>query len=102
MQALLDGTHRAQQRLALEELTAHHLSLLRLRQRVQSQRAVPLPATATLEQQLLAGLPFQPTAAQQRVHREISGDLCRDDSLQGLRFYPNKFKSLPSPPRRAR
>ncbi|MAR89598.1 MAG: ATP-dependent DNA helicase RecG [Pseudomonadota bacterium] len=84
VQALLDGTHRAQQRLALEELTAHHLSLLRLRQRVQSQRAVALPATATLEQQLLAGLPFQPTAAQQRVHREISGDLCRDRPMLRL------------------
>ncbi|HBO92716.1 MAG TPA: ATP-dependent DNA helicase RecG, partial [Gammaproteobacteria bacterium] len=68
VQALLDGSHRAQQRLSLEELTAHHLSLLKLRQRVKAQTAVALATASDLEQRMLQGLPFEPTGAQQRVH----------------------------------
>ena len=75
VQALLDGSHRAQQRLSLEELTAHHLSLLKLRQRVKAQTAVSLDTESKYEQMLLQGLPFQPTGAQQRVHEEICLDL---------------------------
>ncbi len=75
VQALLDGSHRAQQRLSLEELTAHHLSLLKLRQRVKAQTAVALATASDLEQRMLQGLPFEPTGAQQRVHQEICEDL---------------------------
>jgi len=75
VQALLDGSHKAQQRLALEELTAHHLSLLKLRKRVKEQCAQVIPAQSTLEQSLLASLAFTPTAAQQRVHQELCRDL---------------------------
>ena len=39
MNLLAQGEHPAQQRLAAEELIAHHLSLLRLRQRIQQQTA---------------------------------------------------------------
>jgi len=84
VQALLDGSHRAQQRLALEELTAHHLSLLKLRQRVKAQSSVALSASSTLEQQLVAGLPFQPTGAQQRVHGEICQDLAQEHPMLRL------------------
>ncbi len=75
VQALLDGSHKAQQRLALEELTAHHLSLLKLRQRVKQQNAVSIAPESSLEQQLLQRLEFSPTGAQQRVHQELCEDL---------------------------
>jgi ATP-dependent DNA helicase RecG len=75
VKALLDGSHKAQQRLSLEELTAHHLSLLKLRQKVKAQTAVALAIESDREKQLLQSLAFEPTAAQQRVHQEICFDL---------------------------
>ncbi|NPU90293.1 MAG: ATP-dependent DNA helicase RecG [Gammaproteobacteria bacterium] len=84
VQALLDGTHKAQQRLALEELTAHHLSLLKLRDRVKMQTAVALPTQSLLEQQMLQSLPFAPTNAQQKVHRELCSDLAQPHPMLRL------------------
>ncbi len=72
---LQDGRHPAQLRLALEELTAHHLALLRLRQQQQSVSAPRLPPQPASHTALLEGLPFTPTGAQQRVIAEISRDL---------------------------
>lgn len=73
---LLEGQHPCQQRLAFEELMAHHLSLLKVRARIQSQRARPLTASH-LQAEFLAALPFKPTAAQARVVEEVSQDLER-------------------------
>lgn len=75
VQTLLDGSHKAQQRLALEELCAHHLSLLKLRERVKSQQAPTIASQSELEARLMAIMPFSPTAAQQRVHQELTLDL---------------------------
>ncbi len=72
---LIAGTHPYQQRLIFEELLAHHFSLLRLRQRMQSHRAIPLPVVATLQAELLDQLPFTLTGAQQQVVSEITADL---------------------------
>ncbi|WP_460589894.1 ATP-dependent DNA helicase RecG [Haliea atlantica] len=72
---LLEGQHPAQLRLALEELVAHQLSLLRLRASQQSDPAPSLQPRPKLWQQLQAHLPFQPTAAQERVIGEIGRDL---------------------------
>ena len=69
------GLHPAQQRLALEELLAQNLSLLKLRQKAQAHLAVQLQSNHALEQQFLAQLPFKPTHAQQRVVAEIKKDL---------------------------
>lgn len=71
---LSDGQHPSQQRLAFEELLAHHLSLLKIRSRIQHQRARPLTANH-LQADFLASLPFKPTAAQTRVAEEIRADL---------------------------
>ncbi len=73
--ALLAGTHPAQQRLAFEELLAHHLSLKRLRARVRRRRAPVLPKDPALQQRFLDVLPFKLTGAQQRVAEEVGGDL---------------------------
>ena len=75
MQALELGTHPAQQRLAFEELLAHNLSLLALRQKAQAHKAVTLAPTHALEPAFLASLGFAPTGAQQRVVAEIKTDL---------------------------
>lgn len=77
-QALLTGRHPAQRRLALEELLAHHLSLIRVRQRIQHQGGWPLPPAIELQQVFLQQLPFALTAAQQRVIAEIGQDLSTD------------------------
>lgn len=73
--ALLNGEHPYQQRLALEELVAHQLSMLQARARVQAEGAPPLPRNDKLSGQFEAGLPFALTDAQRRVIHEISDDL---------------------------
>lgn len=72
---LESGQHPAQQRLVLEELLAHNLSVLQMRNQSQQQRARRLKPAPALTSQLLAALPFQPTGAQSRVVAEISADL---------------------------
>ena len=74
---LMDGTHPYQQRLAFEELLAHHLSLLVLRQQTQAEGAPSLAPDPALHKQFLSQLPFQLTGAQQRVSREIAEDLVK-------------------------
>ncbi|MCP4042943.1 MAG: ATP-dependent DNA helicase RecG [Gammaproteobacteria bacterium] len=71
------GTHPTQQRLAFEELLAHHLSLRSLRTRVQRQGAPKIDGEGGFARRFKALLPFRLTGAQQRVSREISGDLSR-------------------------
>ena len=75
--ALLAGTHPAQQRLALEELLAHHLSLRRQRIALQRDRAFALAGPGVLARQLSEGLPFALTGAQQRVFAQLRGDLAK-------------------------
>jgi ATP-dependent DNA helicase RecG len=72
---LEQGQHPAQQRLIQEELLAHNLSMLQLRQRSNQDAAVPMPATGQLSSPFLAQLPFKPTGAQQRVVAEIRQDI---------------------------
>ena len=72
---LARGEHPAQQRLAAEELIAHNLSLLKMRDKVQSQ---PAPSLTTNKQALshfLDQLPFELTSAQQKVSQEIAADI---------------------------
>jgi ATP-dependent DNA helicase RecG len=83
--ALLEqGRHPAQQRLVFEELLAHHLSLKRLRARLQSQAAPVFGSGDGLAARLLASLPFRLTAAQQRVLAEIRADLACGAPMQRL------------------
>ncbi len=75
--ALRDGRHPAQQRLALEELLAHRLSLRRFRQRARARPAFALAAPGELARRLCLRLPFELTPAQQRVSEEIRRDLAQ-------------------------
>jgi ATP-dependent DNA helicase RecG len=72
---LLGRSHPAFRRLAFDELTAHQLSLRRLRERQRSVAAPILAGDGSLRARLLAALPFALTAAQERVLSEIAADL---------------------------
>ena len=70
-----EGEHPAQQRLAFEELLAHHLTLIRNRNRLRAHRAPVLPAPAAKIEIFKQQIGFELTAAQARCVREISDDL---------------------------
>ena len=78
------GAHPAQQRLAFEELLAHHLSLHVLRKSLQKESAPKLPIAKDFSDQLLDSLPFTLTAAQQRVIDEINADMEKPHPMQRL------------------
>lgn len=81
---LESGRHPAQARLVIEELLAHNLSVLKVREQAQAQASVPLPPAPELVGRLLASLPFAPTGAQRRVVEEISRDLQRGHPMMRL------------------
>jgi ATP-dependent DNA helicase RecG len=72
---LMEGRHPAQQRLVMEELLAHQLSLLKVRQQIQARDALPLLPTGDLPERFLDALPFRLTGAQRQVMTEIRQDL---------------------------
>jgi len=72
---LIRGEHRAQQRLAFEELLAHKLSLLKLRKSIQQRGGPILKVNNILHERFLNSRPFMLTTAQNRVSLEIQNDL---------------------------
>ncbi len=81
---LLSGRHPAQRRLAFEELLAHQLSLLQIRQVIKSDPAEPLRDAAGVEPKLLDSLPFALTGAQTRALAEVDRDLVADRPMVRL------------------
>jgi ATP-dependent DNA helicase RecG len=81
---LASGRHPAQRRLAFEELLAHQLAMMELRQRLRHEPAPTLTDPAGLEARLLAALPFRMTAAQQRARGEIGHDLLQAQPMARL------------------
>ncbi|MFT3906739.1 MAG: ATP-dependent DNA helicase RecG [Steroidobacteraceae bacterium] len=75
IEELSTGQHPAQRRLAFEELLAHQLSLLELRDQTRHASAPALPDNAKLAERLRASLSFALTSAQSRVLQEIETDL---------------------------
>ncbi|MEM7540072.1 MAG: ATP-dependent DNA helicase RecG [Pseudomonadota bacterium] len=73
--ALTEQRHPAQQRLAFEELLAHHLSLRKLRSESNQFDAPVISNSGTYHERFLDGLDFNLTNAQQRVIGEIQDDL---------------------------
>ncbi len=71
------GTDPAQQRLAFEELLAHHLSLRLARQQRRARRAAAMSDDNGLLDAFWGALNFPPTRAQQKVCAEILEDLRR-------------------------
>ncbi len=84
LSALVDGHHPAVQRLALDELTAHHLALARLNRARARQRAPSMRDDQGQVDALLAQLPYRPTSAQARVMGEIAADLASERPMRRL------------------
>ncbi len=82
--ALVERRHPAQQRLAMEELLAHNLSVQQLHRRQRRLRAPALTRPSSTEKRFLSQLPFTLTGAQQRVVAEIQEDLSRGHPMQRL------------------
>ena len=68
-------THAACQRLIIEELTAHQLSLLYRRQQLHKFKAPKCTSQSPLTDKLFGALPFELTGAQQRVMKDIVSDM---------------------------
>lgn len=68
-------THAACQRLIIEELTAHQLSLLYRRQQLHKNKAPKCTTTSPLADKLFGQLPFDLTGAQKRVMKDIVADM---------------------------
>ena len=81
--ALCNRSHPLQQRLALEELLAHHLSLKQQRWK-SAGGAYALAPADLLGQEFLRQLPFSPTGAQQRVAEEVARDLAQSIPMRRL------------------
>lgn len=77
VEMLLSGEHITQKRLVFEELLAHRLSLLHLKNTFQQQQASSFKKPGKIRKQFLSNLPFQLTAAQARVVKDIDADLCQ-------------------------
>ncbi|MDH3326252.1 MAG: ATP-dependent DNA helicase RecG [Gammaproteobacteria bacterium] len=71
-QQLLGFKHPSQQRLILEELLAHHLSLKELRNKTLVYGAPAFDQKSELTEKFIKQLPFELTGAQQRVIAEIT------------------------------
>ncbi|AAZ19932.1 probable DNA helicase [Psychrobacter arcticus 273-4] len=68
-------THAACQRLIIEELTAHQLSLLYRRQQLHKHKAPKCAVQSPLADKLFGALPFDLTGAQKRVMQDITADM---------------------------
>lgn len=75
LEQLKERTHPACQRLIVEELTAHQLSMLYRRKQLHQHKAPKCDKKSPLADKLLANLPFSLTAAQNRVVNEITSDM---------------------------
>ncbi len=81
---LTDGAHPAIQRLALEELIAHRLSLRALRDRNRGAEAPVFGSGLSLIDAFLSSLSFALTDAQTRVAKEIALDMASPKPMQRL------------------
>jgi ATP-dependent DNA helicase RecG len=84
LEALAEGDHPAQRRLAFEELLAHQLSLAQLKQRIQQEPAEALRDAAGLSAKFIAALPYALTGAQRRVLAEVDADMQRELPMMRL------------------
>lgn len=81
---LEEGLHPAQQRLVIEELLAHHLSVLKVRQQSDKHHSLAISPDPNLIKKLLDLLPFAPTNAQNRVVSEIQADMQQSSPMMRL------------------
>ena len=81
---LMENKTISQQRLVFEELVAHRISLLHVKQTFQLQVGIALQQAGEQTKNFLEQLPFQLTHAQARVMQEIKQDLMRPHPMLRL------------------
>lgn len=81
---LEQGIHPCQQRLILEELTAHQASMLQAKSELKGDHAVSIQSNEQYANALLASLPFEPTGAQKRVVADIQTDIAQPHPMLRL------------------
>lgn len=79
-----EGRHPAQKRLVIEELLAHHLSMLKARSQSNADPGIAIRIDDVLKKKFLASLPFKPTGAQARVVSEIEQDISLGQPMMRL------------------
>jgi ATP-dependent DNA helicase RecG len=84
LEQLKQFEHSSQLRLIFEELVAHQLSLLKLRNEQQKEVAPTFPKNEMVLPLFLSQLPFSLTNAQQRVIDEVRGDFSRPYPMMRL------------------
>ena len=81
---LADARHPCRLRLAFEELLAHYLSLRRLRQLANREKAAALTGGDAAAERFVANLPFELTGAQRRAVADIAADLAEPHPMMRL------------------
>ena len=80
----LQGESKAKDRLAYDELLANQLALLLVRRDTRERKGRALAGDGRLTAPLIASLPWPLTMAQQRVLREITGDMAQASPMLRL------------------
>ncbi|MDP0595356.1 MAG: ATP-dependent DNA helicase RecG [Candidatus Thioglobus sp.] len=77
-------THISQQRLIIEELAAHQLSLLKIKEARKSKESKKISIKNALNNKLLSSLEFDLTSAQSRCISQINEDLSSSEPMHRL------------------
>ena len=77
-------THISQQRLIIEELAAHQLSLLKIKEARKSKKSKKISIKNALRNKLLSSLEFDLTSAQSRCISQINEDLSTSEPMHRL------------------
>ncbi|NKN37700.1 ATP-dependent DNA helicase RecG [Agrobacterium sp. a22-2] len=80
----IDPQAPVRRRLAYDEFLAGQLSLALVRQKLRKVAGTPVRATGTLSAQILAALPFSPTASQAAAVADILKDMASDQRMLRL------------------
>ena len=84
LEVILGGKHPCQVRLSFEELLAHYMSLRNLRHLARKENAIALPGANDVLSRFVSKLPYELTAAQKRVIKEIGADICLPHPMMRL------------------
>ena len=84
LEVIMGGKHPCQIRLSFEELLAHYMSLRNLRHLARKENAVALSSATDALSKFVSNLPYELTAAQERVIEEIGADVCLPHPMMRL------------------
>jgi ATP-dependent DNA helicase RecG len=76
--------HFSQQRLIIEELATHQLSLLKIKEARKSKESKPISIRSSLSNKLISSLEFDLTSAQSRCINQINEDLSTSEPMLRL------------------